>query len=180
MLCRGVERHDRCRVVRHDGTHKLIFEVSDRFSITQQTLEGDEADDRRKEEVDGYVALFDMGRAIAHRYAEPRVKQYGDEFYAFLPTGWLFTRHGHGEVVIEGDEADDLHNDLDKNNRERITNKRSQFRQWRSHFGVPEGTQSSEQFADLNTSSQSQRMRLEGLSFELSNRPPKTRTSETP
>lgn len=173
LFWRGVKRHERCRVVRHNGTHKLVFEVSDRFGTTQQTLDGDEAEDRRKEEVDGYVALLDMGRAVAHRYAEPRVKQYDDKFYAFLPTGWLFTRHGHGEVVIEGDEADELHNDLDKNNRERITNKRSQFRQWRSHFGVPEGTQSGEKFADLNTSSQSQRMRLEGLSFELSNRPPK-------
>jgi len=173
LLWRGAKRHERCRVVRHDRTHKLIFEVSDRFGTTQQTLQGEETDIRRKEEVNDYVALLDMGRAVAHRYAEPRVKQYDNEFYAFLPTGWLFTRHGYGEKVIEGDEADELHNELDKNNRERITNKRSQFRQWRTHFGVPEETQSGDEFADLNISSQSQRMRLVPLVFELPERPPK-------
>lgn len=173
LLWRGTKEHERCRVVRHDGTHKLVFEVSDRFETTQQTLDGEIADDRRKENVNGYVAVFDMGRAIAHRYTEPQVKQYDDEFYAFFPTGWLFTRHGKGEQVIEGNEADNLHNDLDKNTRERITNKRSQFRQWREHFGVTEVTASDNGLADLNTSEKSQRMRLEALSFELPERPPK-------
>lgn len=173
LLWRGEKEHERCRVVRHNGTHKLIFGVSDRFETTQQTLDGEVADERRKEQVNGYVVLLDMGRAIAHRYTEPQVKQYDDEFYAFLPTGWVFTRHGKGERVIEGDEADNLHNDLDKNTRERITNKRSQFRQWKEHFRVAEESASDDRFDGLNASNQSQRMRLEALSFELPERPPK-------
>jgi len=169
LLWRGEKEHKRCCVVRHDGTHKLVFEVSDKFEMTQQTLTGKDVGDRAKERVNGYVVVFDMGKAVAHRYTEPRVKQYSEDFYAFFPTGWLFTRRGEGEQVIEGDDADDLHNDLGKNTRERVTNKRSQFRQWRDHFRVAEETESDDYFAP----EESQRMRLESLSFELPERPPK-------
>lgn len=149
VLWRGVRRHDRCVCARHEGQHKLIITREDSTTqnpseTRQQELSGDlrppaEGSEERNQEFGGYVAVKDWGSAYAHRYGRPVVKPYGDHFFVFVETGWLFTQRGRGDAVITGDHADDLHNTLSKNLLSRNPNQKSQFRQWRSYLGLDEG-----------------------------------------
>ncbi|MDB9302194.1 hypothetical protein PN417_14775 [Halorubrum ezzemoulense] len=149
VLWRGVRRHDRCVSIRHRGQHKLIIQrdigvSQDTDETRQQELSGtlrpsEENDSEANQEFKGYVALKDWGTAYAHRYGMPVVKQYGDQYYVFVETGWLFTERGRGDSFISGDRADELHHQLDKNSLSRNPNQKSQFRQWRAYLGLDEG-----------------------------------------
>ena len=179
LTWRGTQLNDRCVAVRHDGTHELIITVSEPDS-TQQTLTGEvtKDDSRRGDSLGGYIVTRDMGTAIAHRYGHPLVKRYGDDFYVFIRTGWLFTDTGYGDHVVTGNRADELHNKLDKNNLERIPNQRAQLRQWRQYLGIGVGSAPVPAVAEFNRLQPTQSMRFEPPGrIELPERPPKN-TSE--
>ena len=179
LTWRGTQLNDRCVAVRHDGTYKLIITVNEPES-TQQTLTGEltEDDSGRGDSLGGYTVSRDMGTAIAHRYGHPLVKRYGDDFYVFIRTGWLFTNTGYGDRVVTGTRADELHNKLDKNNMERTPNRRAQLRQWRQYLGIGVGSASVPTAAEFDRLQPAQSMRFEPPGrIELPERPPKN-TSE--
>lgn len=179
LTWRGTQLNDRCVAVRHNGTHKLIVTVSDPDS-TQQTLTGEEieVDSGRGDSLDGYTVTRNMGNAIAHRYGHPLVKQYGDDLYVFIQTGWLFTDTGYGDYVVTGSRADELHNKLDKNNLERTPNRRAQLRQWQQYIGIGVGSAPVPVAAEFDQLQPAQSMRFEPPGqIELPERPPKN-TSE--
>lgn len=185
---RGVQRYDRCVAVRHDGMDKLIFTVDnsrdkrkvsetkqqDLFGNVKETDEKEEPD--RGSKIEGYVAIKDWGSCFAHRYGLPQVKQYNDDHYVFIRTGWLFTERGRGNSLISGARADTLHDQLDKNNRSRNTNLRGQLRQWRSYLGL-EATTDGNARLSRDESSPSQEMKFKQPDeMELHERPPKNST----
>lgn len=182
VLWRGVQRHARCACVRDedDGQHKLIITSEDTTSqnsseTRQQELWGDlrppeQGTEESNQEYGGYVALKDWGSAYAHRYGKPVVKPYGEHYFVFVETGWLFTKRGRGDEVITGDRADDLHNTLDKNSLSRNPNQKSQFRQWRSYLGLDEGAAGHANIPGAGD----QRMTFEeGIDIQFRERPPK-------
>jgi hypothetical protein len=180
VLWRGVQRHDRCACVRHEGQQKLIIVKEDSASqkpteTRQQELSGElrpeeEGTEESNQEYEGYVALKDWGSVYAHRYGRPVVKPYSEHYFVFVETGWLFTERGRGDAVITGDRADDLHNTLDKNTLSRNPNQKSQFRQWRSYLGLDEGAGG---HADI-PGARGQRMTFEeSLNVQFRERPPK-------
>lgn len=175
LVWRGTQLNDRCVAVRHEYDHKLIITI-EVPSSTQQTLTGGttDSDIERDGSLGSYNATKDMGTAIAHRYGHPSVKRYGDEYYAIIQTGWLFTESGEGDSVITGARADRLHNKLDKNNLERIPNKRAQLRQWQEYLKMGIESASTPAAMELGKLEPSQSMRfvLPGR-LELDERPPK-------
>lgn len=180
VLWRGVRRYDRCVSVRHERQHKLIItKVNPALQNSDETRQQDLFGDLKpsegettesNQELDGYVAVKDWGSAYAHRYGRPVVKRYGDHYYVIVETGWLFTERGRGDSVIDGDRADELHNQLDKNTLSRNPNQKSQFRQWRTYLGLDEGAEGHETIP--GTSGQLMTFE-EGLDIRFRERPPK-------
>lgn len=176
LIWRGVRLHDRCVPVRHDGKFKLIFTTA-RERYVQETLSGEiiDPDEAQTEKVENYTITRDMGRGIAHRYGYPQIKWYDGNPFAFISTGWLFTKNGQGDIVLEGDAASELHQLLKKNNYDKITNRRAQFRQWRQYLRMGEGNSETLKGEELTRIEEGQRMtfrRPEGLKLPL--RPPAT------
>lgn len=179
LTWRGTLLEDRCVAVRHDGVHKLIIAVDEDCSV-QQTLAGQPLDDDsgRRDSLGQYVVIQHMGTATAHRYGNSLVKRYDGDYYAFVRTGWLFTRDGSGSRVIAGNRADELHNTLDKNVLDRTPNQRAQLRQWQQYLRMGVGSADKPTTADLQRLQPAQHMRFERPGrLELGERPPKN-TSE--
>jgi hypothetical protein len=176
LIWRGFRLHDRCVPVCHEGRFKLIF-TTDKERYVQQSLTGDiiDPDDAQTEEFEGYNITRDMGRGIAHRYGYPEIKWYDGNPFTFISTGWLFTKNGQGDVVIEGDNATELHHMLEKNNYDKIPNRRAQFRQWRQYLRLGSGDSEKLKGEELTRIEEGQRMKFrrpDGL--ELPVRPPAT------
>lgn len=176
LIWRGIQLHDRCVAVRHQGRFKLIF-TTERERYVQETLAGDiiDPDDAQIAKVEGYNITRDMGRGIAHRYGYPQVKWYDGTSFAFISTGWLFTNNGQGDNVLKGDVATQLHHSLEKNNYDKIPNRRAQFRQWRQYLRMGTGESETLKGEELTRIPEGQRMRFhrpDGM--ELPVHPPAT------
>lgn len=173
LVWRGHHLNDQSTVVRHNGVHKLIMK---RKQTVQQTLEFEDAEDiERTQKVKKYTATKDFSTAIAHRFGNPVVRSYGGDYYAFINTGWLFTRNGNGDQVITGDEASALHHKLSKNNLERTPNIRGQIRQWMTYLRIGVESTSVPKPAELEGLDQSQIMEFDRPSgLEMDVRPPET------
>lgn len=176
LIWRGVRLHDRCVPVPHQGRFKLIF-TTEKDRYVQETLSGEiiDPDDAQTEKVEGYTITRDLGRGIGHRYGYPQIKWYGGIAFAFISTGWLFTKNGQGDFVVEGDAATQLHHSLGKNNYDKIPNRRAQFRQWRQYLRMGSGDSETLKGEELTRIKEGQRMKFcrpDGL--ELPVRPPAT------
>jgi hypothetical protein len=160
---RAVERYEDCKMVRHRYENRLLFEHG-RDGSGQQT------DDMEKTKVEGWDVAMDWGAYTAHRYGNPVVKRYDGQFYAFIDTGWMFSRSGRGINIIDGDLASELHNDLQSSGHGNPNNLKAQFRQWRAYLGMDESASSERSIEGDDP----QRLEFERESeLELRKRPPK-------
>ncbi|QIO25290.1 hypothetical protein [Haloarcula sp. JP-L23] len=131
LTWRGEELHDNCNVIRHNRKHKLIF-TTDR--PVQQTLDGGVKQGEERMSKDGYTVTIGAKGVVGHRYGSISVKQYGDSYYPFIKTGWVFSQNGRGEDMITGDFASTLHHWLRKNGYDQHPNHRAQLKQWLHHL----------------------------------------------
>ncbi|MFC7226792.1 hypothetical protein N0B31_05200 [Salinirubellus salinus] len=124
---RAVTRYEGCKLVRHRYENRLLFE--------HETEGSDAGDgDMNKTKIEGWDVAMDWSGYAAHRYANPVVKRYDDQFYVFIDTGWMFSRSGRGASIIDGDLASELHNDLQSAGHGNPNNLKAQFRQWRAYL----------------------------------------------
>lgn len=162
---RAVESYDGCKMVRHQYENRLIF------AHEEPDTDGDGP---HKTKVEEWDVTMERGNYVAHRYAVPQVKQYGDAFYVFVETGWMFSRSGRGINIITGDRASQLHNDLQSAGYHQSNNMKAQFRQWHSYLGL--GANESGRQSRLGTEAvdDSRVMAFaEADELELRKRPPK-------
>lgn len=163
---RAVDGYEDCRMVRHQYENRLLFKHGGERS-------GEDDDSPAKTRVEGWDVAMDWGAYTAHRYAAPVVKQYKEQFYVFIDTGWMFSRSGRGTDIVKGDTASKLHDKLQSSGHYRPNNLKAQFRQWRAYLGMDE----SPPLEETDIEDDTQRVEFEhedGL--ELRVRPPKDGT----
>lgn len=158
---RAVEKYDSCTIVRRDYDDILIFKhdggTTDEDQSVQTALthitsnnaeeqtasaEGLSSKNTSREETSGPSSkkvenrkvTMEWGTAIAHRYCLPQVKEYADEYYVIVETGWVFSEHGLGEQLISGDRAHELHTKLQERQYHNPNNEKAQLRQWKTYL----------------------------------------------
>lgn len=157
---RAIKNYDSCRLVRHDHDNILIFQHKDDTKNKNQLVQaelgqipsnGDEQNHSAEDlflsnnapqstsspgskKVGKWKVTMEWWNSIAHRYCLPQIKVYGGEYYLIVETGWVFSEHGLGEVLISGDRAHDLHTKLQESQYHNPNNEKAQFRQWRTYL----------------------------------------------
>lgn len=160
---RSATNYDACTIVRHNRRDKVIFK-HDEF---------DDSDDPSSKKVGRWKVTMEWKKYVAHRYSNPQVKQYGDSYYVIVETGWLFSNYGYGDSIVDGDEASELHSDLQSNNYHNPNNYKAQFRQWREYLDLDSVSTEHKTLFDYQDRDNSQDMgftEIEDLS--LPERPP--------
>jgi len=128
LTWRGEMLQQQCKIVRHNRQYKLIFTTDSQ--PVQQTLEGDIRPGENRMSEQGYNVTINVKGVVGHRYGSLTVKEYDENYYMFIRTGWLFSKNGRGDDIIEGDWATDLHHWLRKNGYDQHPNHRAQLQQW--------------------------------------------------
>lgn len=131
LTWRGTQIQDHCDVIHHDGEYKLIFTTT---RPVQHTLTGEQEDGAERTSEDGYTVTITVKGVVGHRYASISVKEYADEFYPFISTGWVFSEEGLGQDVITGDQATSLHHWMRSHGYDQISNHRTHLKQWLKHL----------------------------------------------
>lgn len=160
---RVVDNYDDCIMVRHRYETRLLF-------IHETEKSEEDEGTISKTQIDGWDVAMDWGGYVAHRYASPAVKQYEDQFYVIIDTGWLFSSSGRGTNILKGDVASRLHDQLQSSGHYRPNNLKAQFRQWRAYLGMDDTMDS----LAVDTDTDPQRLEFEReAGLKIRARPPK-------
>jgi hypothetical protein len=196
---KAVEKYDSCRIVRHNYDNILIFQHHDIDDENEDesvqielddVLTGDEDESAASAEdplsnistdeetsepsstkIEDRKVAMEWGTTIAHRYGLPEIKKYENQFYVFIETGWVFSEHGLGNRLINGDRAHELHTQLQKRQYHNPNNKKAQLRQWKKYLELEAPDNKQQRFSEQDQQSMAFAP-IEDLS--LTERPPNT------
>jgi hypothetical protein len=178
---RAVEKYDSCRIVRHNYDNILIFQHHDIDDEDEgesvqieldDVLTGDEDESAASAEdplsnrstdeepsepsstkIEDRKVAMEWGTTIAHRYCLPEIKKYENQFYVFLETGWVFSEHGLGNRLIDGDRAHELHTQLQKRQYHNPNNMKAQLRQWKRYLELEAPDNKQQRFSEQDQQS---------------------------
>ncbi|GAB3690061.1 hypothetical protein GCM10028857_26130 [Salinarchaeum chitinilyticum] len=168
LLWRGILRGDYSTVT--PDSKKLIFRIRPvQTTLTDEASSGD----RYRTKRDGYLMTRSVKGDVGHRYCRPMTRQYSDQHYVFLRTGWVFSKDGAGEEIISGKRAKELSDKLRNDGYDQVSNHRSQLNAWKTYLQIDQGEEV-EHPAKVLDVSYPQRVELALPSnMELQVRPPK-------
>ena len=168
LLWRGILQGKHCIVT--PDARKLIFETRP----VQRTLTDEaESGDQYRTEEKAYVVTRRVNNDVGHRYCKPMAREYSNQHYVFLKTGWLFSSQGKGTNILDGQRAKRASDKLREDGYDRHSNYRAQLRAWKNHLQIDQG-EDTEHPARVLDIPFSQRIELKlPAGMELPVRPPK-------